>query len=194
MLLFVVFYSLAALHYPGGSWNVPAQTGFHLKDNYLCDLLDAQTISGLENTASVYAKIALGFLCLSLMVLWWYLPKLFFRKAKALVFMRWTGMLAMGTTLLLGPQNHDVVVRIAGVFGTISLMIALVSLYLDHFKGLFVLGVLCLVLFLANYYIYESEVLLKQLPVIQKITFTACILWFVFLDLALIKKFRGFKH
>ena len=193
MLIFILFYILAAVHYPGGSGNVPTQTGFHLKDNYLCDLLDAQTISGLENTASVYAKIALGFLCVSLILLWWFLPKLFFRKAKAMLFMRWSGMLAMAITLLLGIGNHDVVVRIAGVFGIMALIISLISLYLDHFKGLFVLGVFCLVLFLGNYYIYESEVFLKQLPIIQKITFTACILWFVLLDIALIKKFRRLK-
>ena len=107
--------------------------------------------------------------------------------------MRWAGILAMGTTMLLGSDNHDFIVRLAGVFGTIALLLALMALYLDGYKGLFVLGSLCLLLFLSNYFIYESELFLKQLPVIQKITFTACILWFVLLDLALIKKFRRLK-
>ena len=66
MILFVVFYIIAAWQYPGGSYAFPNKTGFNFKDNYLCDLLDAQTINGLENTARTYARMALAILCFSL--------------------------------------------------------------------------------------------------------------------------------
>ena len=191
MGLFILFYTVAALIYSGGSAAFPNQAHFQFQTNYLCDLLDTQTATGLKNPASLYARIALVFLSGGLLLLWWYLPKLFFRNSKALVFMRWSGMLAMGITLFLSSENHDVIVRIAGVFGTIALVLALMALYLDHFKSLFILGILCLVLFLGNYYIYESEKLLEHLPIIQKITFTACIVWFVSLDLVLVKKYRN---
>ncbi len=50
------------------------------------------------------------------------------------------------------------------------------------------LGVLCLLVFLTNYYIYETGFFIESLPVIQKITFVLFISWFICLDVALYRK------
>ncbi|WNH10313.1 hypothetical protein [Thalassobellus suaedae] len=188
MLVFVIFYVIAIMQYSGGSYVYPNQAGFNFKTNYLCDLLNVQTINGLQNTARTYARLALATLCFSLILLWIYLPKLFTVKSKAQKIMRTAGILAMTITLFLASDVHDIVLRIAGVFGTIALIIAIVELYIDRYTLLFVLGIICLILFLTNYYIYETELLLDTLPLIQKITFIFCIFWFMLLNRALYKK------
>lgn len=188
MIVFVVFYTIAAIQYPGGSYTYPNQTAFQFKNNYLCDLLNTQTISGLQNTARTYARLALAILCFSLIVLWAYLPKLFTVKSKAQKIMSTAGIIAMAITLFLASEVHDVILRIAGVFGTLALIIAIIELYIDRYILLFVLGIICLILFLTNYYIYETELLLNMLPLIQKITFIFCISWFMLLNRALYKK------
>ena len=157
-------------------------------DNYLCDLLDVQTINGLQNTARTYAHIALAILCFSLMLLWVLLPHLFTVKNKSQIIMSIAGILSMVITLFLASEVHDVIIRIAGVFGTLALILTVLQLYKDRYIMLFFLGIICLVLFLTNYYIYETELLLYTLPLIQKITFIFCISWFILLNRALIKK------
>lgn len=193
MILFVVFYIIAAWQYPGGSYAFPNKTGFNFKDNYLCDLLDAQTINGLQNTARTYARIALAILCFSLILLWVYLPKLFTVKNKGQIIMSVAGILSMVITLFLASEVHDIIIRIAGVFGTLALILAVFELYKDRYVILFFLGIICLVLFLTNYYIYETGLLLYTLPLIQKITFLFCISWFLLLNRALDKKLH-WKH
>lgn len=190
MLLFVVFYIIAAIYYPGGSWTSTTQTGFSFRNNYLCDLLDDHAINGAINSARVYARIALAFLCFSILVLWYYMPKLFTEKSKNQIVMSTTGMLSMVSTFFLASGVHDTIVRIAGVFGVIALLSSFVELYkVRHFK-LLALGILSLLLLTANYYIYETGRLLDVLPLIQKITFTSFITWFMLINIAIYKRLK----
>ena len=181
--LFVIFYIIAAIYYPGGSYVAPNRPGFSFKNNYLCDLLDNHAINGAFNSARIYARIALAILCLSLILLWYYLPKLFDRKNKAQTSMSIAGMLSMVITLFLASEVHDVIVRIAGVFGVTALLISFFELYKANYYKLLILGIICLFFFLTNYYIYETEILIDKLPVIQKITFLSCMSWFVLLSI-----------
>lgn len=188
MVVFIFLYVIAALHYPGGSYASLNQNGFDFRDNYLCDLLNAQAINGMQNTARNYARLALAILCISVMLIWYYLPKLFTVKSKSQIIMSSAGILSMVITLFLASEVHDVIIRIAGVFGTIALIIAIFELYKDSYFTLFFLGLFCLILFLTNYYIYETELFLDTLPLIQKITFIFCISWFMLLNKALYKR------
>ncbi|GAA4937096.1 hypothetical protein GCM10023314_06800 [Algibacter agarivorans] len=181
--LFVIFYIIAAIYYPGGSYAAPNRPGFSFKNNYLCDLLDNHAINGAFNSARIYARIALAILCLSLILLWYYLPKLFNRKNKAQTIMSIAGMLSMVITLFLASEVHDIIVRTAGVFGVTALLIAFIELYNANYYKLLIHGIICLFFFLTNYYIYETEILIDKLPVIQKITFLSCMSWFVLLSI-----------
>jgi len=190
MGLFVFLYILAAINYPGGSWNFTDQNGFSFRHNYLCDLLDHYAINGELNTARFFAQAALGALCISIILLWFFLPILFSTKSTNLIIMRWFGVLSLITTLSLASGTHDIIVRIAGVFGAIALIIFFVELYkIQHYK-LLMLGIFCLIIFCANYYIYEIGSYIKLLPVLQKITFICFILWFVLLDILLYRKLK----
>ncbi|SHJ13297.1 hypothetical protein [Algibacter luteus] len=188
--LFVLFYIIAALFYPEGSYASPNQSGFSLKNNYLCDLLDNRAINGVFNSARTYARIALGILCFSLILFWYQLSKLFDRKNRSQTIMSIAGMLSMLITLFLASGIHDFIIRIAGVFGVIALLISFIELYKANYYKLLLIGIICLLLFLTNYYIYETELLIDILPLIQKVTFLSFISWFILLSVHIYRKLR----
>jgi len=188
--LFVLFYIMAALNYPGGSWILPNQGGYSFWHNYLCDLLDVNAINGEINSARFYAIAALGFLCTGIFWLWFYLPRFFEVQSFNQKIMRLSGLLSLTIIFFLALGNHDKVVRIAGIFGVIAFITCVVELFKAQHKNLFLWGVLCLSVFLINYYIYETGSFIKSLPVIQKITFVLFISWFICLDVALYRKVR----
>lgn len=190
MVLFVVLYILAALNYPGGSWIVLDQEGFNFWNNYLCDLLDRNAINGELNTGRFFARAALGMLCVSLVLLWYYLPGLFANKSINLIIMWLAGLMALVITMSLKSGTHDITVRIAGFLGAIAFISCFIELYKAKYFKLLIFGIICLLIFLTNYYIYETGTFLRSLPVIQKITFGCYITWFVFMDLTLYKKLK----
>ena len=79
--IFILFYIVAAINYPGGSWAYPNQAKFSLRHNYLCDLLDNYSTNGTINSAKYYARFSLGFLCGSIILIWFYLPNLFEKQS-----------------------------------------------------------------------------------------------------------------
>ena len=194
MLLFLFFYFKAAFVYPGGSQFSPTAEGFSFLNNYLCDLLDGTTFSGAPNPSKGPARFALFVLCSCLTVLWYYLPKLFNRKGVYLSIIRVAGISAMIITLFLSSNSHDLVIYVAGLTGLLAMVTTIVALYREGYQELFALGVFCLAVFLLNFYIYESGILITVLPAIQKITFISFIGWFVLLDISLYRKMRIAKE
>jgi hypothetical protein len=191
IFVFVILYVLAAFRYPGGSYADPLHNGFSFWNNYLCDLLDTYTIGGQLNAARIYARLALLILCVSLIILWFHLPKLFPFKNNNQLLMRISGIAALVVILFLAAGNHDVVVRIAGVFGFIAFISAFIELYRAKFYFLLILGIFCLVIFFINYYIYETGIYIGMLPVIQKVTFVSFICWFLMLNIALYQRLKS---
>ena len=80
MAHFIALYVVAAFMYPGGSWKFQQSEGFNFWHNYLCDLLDEYAINGQLNSARYMARLALGFLCGGILLLWFYLPNLFEKR------------------------------------------------------------------------------------------------------------------
>ncbi len=185
MGLFVLLYVLAALKYPGGSWMMPQQNGFSFWNNYLCDLLDQNAINGELNTARYLARTSLTVLCFSLFLIWYYLPNLFKGEKFNISIMWFSGMAALITTAFLSSGTHDNTVRIAGFFAVIAFLTCFLELFKAGYLKLFVFGAVCLIIFLFNYYIYETGQFIRLLPIIQKITFVCFIIWFIVLDLLL---------
>lgn len=190
ILLFLVFYVLAAIKYPGGSWADPTNTGFSFLNNYLCDLLDDIAINGEFNHAKYFARISLAVLCSSILIIWTYLPKLSERNSVHLRITLFTGYMALITTFFLAAGTHDIIVRIAGIFGVIALVCCYMELFKLGYFNLLFYGVVCLMVFLINYYIYETEIFIKWLPIIQKITFLLFVGWFILLDITIYKKLK----
>ncbi|MFM1879095.1 MAG: hypothetical protein RLZZ241_1961 [Bacteroidota bacterium] len=183
MIAFVFFYVLAALNYPGGSGINPYFDGFSLRYNYLCDLLDTYSVGGALNSGRLWARMALVVLSLGLILLWIRLPELLWGKGWQGQFMRINGILALGITLFLASENHDLVLRLAGVFGILAVGFAIAGLWRSNHIKLAGFGIWCLLIFLINYLLYETGSLLTLLPVIQKITFLSFIFWFAWMNL-----------
>ncbi|MFD0863802.1 hypothetical protein ACFQ1M_16420 [Sungkyunkwania multivorans] len=191
MVIFVLLYFFAAMLYPGGSDAFPNKPGFSFIHNYLCDLLDVQAINGELNTSRALAIVALGILCTSLILLWFYLPVIFTTKSVNQKITLVTGVASLGMTVFLSSVNHDLILRIAGSFGVITLLSVLIELFKIRFFKLFGWGVFCLFIFLGNYYVYETGSLIRALPLIQKVTFLSFIGWFVVLNLVVYRKYRA---
>jgi len=190
MVCFVILYLIAALVYPGGSAAKPGQSGFSFWNNYLCDLLDEIAINGTLNTSRLYARLALAVLCASLMLLWFYLPKLFVKKTTNQYIMWFSGLLAFLVVFFMAGNSHDLIVRIAGVFGVIAFFSCSLELLRAGYHSLGVLGLICLLIFMINYYIYETGAYIDLLPTIQKVTFVTCFLWFFSLNSRLLNKIK----
>lgn len=193
-ILFLVFYLLAALNYPGGSYADSYQVGFSFFDNYLCDLLDNEAINGDLNTAKIYARIALGFLCLGILLFWFHIPELFNSKSINSQIMRISGMTAMLITAFLAAGNHDVITRLAGLFGGIAMILAFISLYKAGDKLFFYFGLICLLLIIFNYYSYETGYLRPYLAFIQKVTTVGGLFWFALLNFKLYRNIDQRKN
>ncbi|MDO1513934.1 hypothetical protein Q2T41_14835 [Maribacter confluentis] len=190
IILFIIFYVIAAKHYPGGSWLEPDINGFSFWHNYLCDLLDINAINGKQNEARLYAIVALCFLCTGILFIWSLLPKLFTTNNNIQKLMGGSGYLSLFSILFLVLGYHDIVVRIAGIFGLVAFVTCCIELYRTSYVKLFLLGVVCIIIFLCNYYIYETGITIHILPFVQKITFILFIVWFIALDLTLYQKIR----
>lgn len=188
MALFLVFYIVAALLYPGGSYKDPHSTVFSFTNNYLCDLLDTYAINGELNIASTMARIAFGILCFTMIYVWIQIPRLFANKHVNHYIIKILGVLSMVIAMFLAAGIHDTVVYIAGIFGLLALILTFIELYRHHFFFFLSLGICCFVLISINYIIYTTGYAIDALPTIQKITFIACISWFLMLMVATYKR------
>ncbi|SMP15869.1 hypothetical protein SAMN06265375_102139 [Muriicola jejuensis] len=191
VICFLILYVLAALSYPGGSATEPTFVGFDFWSNYLCDLLDEFAVNGELNSARFHARAALFALCSGLVLLWFYLPLLFVKRSK-LHYLVWsTGIVALLILFLMGTHNHDLIVRLSGLFGVTAILTCSMALLRDGFRLLGNLGITCFAVFLLNYFIYETGISITDLPVIQKVTFILCLTWFTGLNYALIRKLEN---
>jgi hypothetical protein len=190
MVIFIALYIKAAMVYPGGSAIYPDQIGFNFWNNYLCDLLDEYALNGELNVARTYARWALTVLCASLMILWFYLPNLFAKKNLNQHIMWFSGLISLSVVFFMATQNHDQIVRVAGVFGVIAFISCTLELFKANYIRMSALGIICLIIFLINYFIYETGMYINTLPSIQKVTFATCLLWFLFLTNSLYIKIK----
>jgi hypothetical protein len=173
----VLLYFLATLYYPGGSHPDHLSRGFSWTSNYWCNLVDYKAINGEINQARPMAMSAMIILCLSLGVFWNFFPLMYSVKAWVQSLTRFSGLAAMLTGMFLGTLNHDWVINVASVLGSIG---ALGLIYITrkfHWQWLYALGLVNIGLIIMNRVIYDTELLWKYLPIIQKLTFVSVLLW-----------------
>ena len=178
IVLFVILYVVAAALYPGGSQFDRQAEGFSWTNNYWCTLLDKQAINGQYNTARPYATTAMIVLCLSLQIFWFLIP-VYLETGKTLKWIiRVSGILAMTIGfLLITNLNHDTITNLASLFGLVATTGTFIGLYKAKWYGLFVFGMVNLLLVALNNYFYYTPGAIRYLPVVQKITFAAFLVW-----------------
>ena len=184
-IAFVVLYSLAAFLYPGGSEFDRKASGFSWLHNYWCNLLNEKSINGETNSAravAIAAFIVLGFTLLSFWSI--YSREMQFKKNVQML-IQGSGLLCFTSLFFLTSSLHDAVINISGFFGLAAMAGVYYSLYQNRWFRLFAFGVFNLLLIATNNYIYYTKDGFLFLPVIQKVTFLAVLLWICAVDIKL---------
>lgn len=188
-ILFAVLYFLAACFYPGGSQADANARGFSWVNNYWCNLLNEKAINGQPNSARPVALLAMIVLSVALSAFW----LLFAANSRIGKMLRYiigvSGVLSMVIGFFLfTATDHDMVTNLASAFGLVAVIGTLAGLYTMKCRGLFVYGLINLVLVAANNYVYYNKELLLYLPVVQKITFAAFLIWVSLISLHLYRQ------
>lgn len=179
---YVVLYLIAAEFYPGGSSVYPESIGFDWTNNYWCHLVGDNAINGQKNLAQPYAVSGMIILGISLGFFFKQFPIYFKVKSPWDTIVPISGVLGSFFSMLIMTGFHDLTAVVAAVFGSIAIIgifFGLKNSKMIHFVWT---GVFCVLLIALNGYIYFTENYIQWLPIIQKITFVAVLLWVVFLN------------
>jgi hypothetical protein len=177
-VIFVVLYIVATLFYPGGSQKDKNSIGFSWTNNYWCNLLNENAINGQRNAAKPMAMAGMLILCLALSFFWFHFPRYINIGKFAKLTIQISGILAMAIAFFLFTGiDHDLVTNLASMFGLIAIVGTFIGLYKTKWYWLFAFGLLNVLLVGLNNYVYYNQELIIYLPVIQKISFAAFLLW-----------------
>ena len=176
--LFVLLYVWVSFYYPGGSQADAQSTGFSWVNNYWCNLLNTTAINGQINSAQPIAMTAMVVLCISLAAFWYSFPMISLSKTLSVRITQFTGVAAMGTALLLNSSlDHDLITNLASLLGLMAVMGTLIGLRRLQWNVLFWFGTMNLLLVLLNNLLYYNAELIRYLPLVQKISFAAFLVW-----------------
>lgn len=180
-LAFLGLYFLAAIFYPGGSEADRRSIGFSLLHNYWCNLLNVVALNGELNRGRVFAVAAMFVLGFTLFVFWYLVTQILPFSRQGKLVLTGCGLGSALAVLLLPFGSHDITLNIAGLLGLSALVMTLFMLRRLKETGLAVFGWLNLILVLLNNVVYYTSALLRFLPMVQKVTFLAFILWIVYM-------------
>ncbi len=187
-ILFILLYFIATLLYPGGSQVDKNSIGFSWINNYWCNLLNENAINGRHNAAKPIAMMGMSILCLTLAFFWFLFPRHIKVGKNLQLVIQISGTLAVAIAFFLFTNiNHDLVTNLASIFGLIATVGILVGLYKTKWLGLFAFGLLNILLFVVNNYVYYIKGLIIYLPVIQKISFATFLIWICYIDINLFR-------
>lgn len=187
-LLFIVLYIIATSLYPGGSQVDKNSVGFSWINNYWCNLLNEIAINGQPNAAKPVAVTGMFILCVTLIFFWFLFAREINVSTQLKLVIQIPGTLAMTIAFFLFTNiNHDLVTNLASLFGLIATIGTYIGLYKAKWLGLFRFGLLNILLVVANNYVYYTKGLIIHLPVIQKISFAAFLIWICCIDIKLFR-------
>ena len=185
-VVFVLLYIIATCYYPGGSQVDQNAVGFSWINNYWCNLLNDTAINGQPNPSKPIAITGMLVLCLTLAYFWYLFPQKINLNNNWKWIIQFSGSLAMFIAFFLFTDiNHDLVTNLASLFGLIATVGTFVGLYQTKWMKLFVCGLFNILLVLLNNYVYYNKALIIYLPVIQKISFAAFLIWICCIDVQL---------
>ena len=179
---FMCFYLIAVNYYPGGSFVDESSVGFDWKYNYWCNLYYKNAINGEVNPSRGFAIIGMYILCASLLFFFYEFPLYFDLRKTWNKIIPFAGISSMICTVFIYTNYHDVLTTLAGLFGIIALIGILIGLKKRNMTNFIWTGILCIVLIIANAYIYFSQNSILILPILQKITFAALLIWIALIN------------
>jgi hypothetical protein len=177
VVLFIVFYGIAALLYPGGSYDDRHAPGFSLVHNYFCDLLHPVALNGVPNPGRGIGLVAMALIVPTLAFFWHSVVALFPNQRALRLTTRIAGSISAAATLLLLTPFHDSAVEIGGAFGLIAFFAVLAALPRAKHAFLFLGGVAAMVVSAACFFIWRTGVGLPALAGLQKLAFALFLFW-----------------
>ena len=188
-ILFLFFYYIATLNYPGGSQTDKHSKGFSWLHNYWCNLLNENSINGQPNAGRTYAMAGMLLLYLSLGWFWYFFALYMQLKKSYRIVMQVSGVSSMCIAFFIFTTLHDAIINAAALLALVALAFTFIGLCKMKWWKLFSFGILNLLLVMLNNWLYYGGGLF-YLPVVQKITFVLFLLWVCLVSFR-IYKFAG---
>ncbi len=160
---------------------------YHLDRHLLCDMMESISTGGYKNDARLIAVIGHTFLFIGMTIFFYILPSIFRRNNINTKIFQSLGMLSMFLFLFLSTGYHDEFVVVAGSLATISAIPLMIEYAKSSFSYHKFLAILCLLMSIVVFIIYQSKIGIDYLPVFQKVVFAMDSIW-VFLVCAEIGK------
>ena len=177
LFCFVGLYIYAASLYPGGSQVNIHSSGFDWLNNYWCNLMNEKGMNGEPNQARSISIIATVLLCASIGIFFYQFARFFAQKRIWKVSIKYGGLLSMSTAVFIFTPFHDLLTFISSIFGLFALIGIIVEIYNSQLRWYKLLGMSCIVLLIANNYIYYTTQGIEWLPLLQKVTFLLILIW-----------------
>lgn len=188
ILLFVLFFVLAAINYPGGSNFDPNSVGYKWNLNYWCELLGNYSKSGIPNTARPYGFVGMVSLAIGVTTFWYAVPKKIHTNQLLASINSISGILSMFFSAFIFTSMHDLVIYSAVFCGSISFVLIFFGIFKSGSRLHFLSGTICLGLILSNCFIYITNIGINHLPSLQKITFLLTLSWIVLISFHYLRK------
>jgi len=179
MVIYVIVFSIAALDYPGGSYNLPQYDGHSYFHNFLCDTMLPLTPGGELNLARPLAIMAHLILSAVMISFFYFLPEIFDRKNRNTKLMRVLGMLTMTVFIFMYTEYHDLIVVLTGILGSLALIPFFIELRKFTHRGLTFIAILCYLMSIVVFFIFVTKIGYYYLPMLQKITFVVDAFWVI---------------
>jgi hypothetical protein len=183
--IFIVLYIVAASFYPGGSQADVYSEGFSWQHNYWCNLLNETAINGEHNRGRYAAIAAMAVLIITLLSFWIISARLLQTSKVTRTVILFSGLLSMALLPFLSTSLHDAIINSSGFLGLVAMAGVYMGIYRSKWYGLFILGIINLLLVVLNNYIYHFGDTLYLLPMVQKITFLSFLTWVCLINLKL---------
>ena len=172
---------IATCLYPGGSQFDKNAPGFDWANNYLCNLFNEKAVNGAYNPSRYWAIGGMFFLCASIALFFVRFSSKIPRKKDANI-IQYSGASAMFCTFLVVTAYHDIMTIFASTFGLLTLFYVTVFTFKSNLTFLKYLSVVCMIILYLNNYIYYTQNGLSWLPILQKISLLALIIWLLGLE------------
>lgn len=179
IFVFSGLYIVASLFYNGGNNIDKSASGFDWANNYWCELISPIGKNGQANKAYPIALVGAVILFITLSAFWIGAPHAIISNQKISAVTSYLGLGSMVFAIsMLSGQYHDLLISIAGALGVTAIAILLFHLHSNNHRGLFYLGIFCVLLCGVNNYVYYTGRFITYLPIIQKISFVLFLSWF----------------
>ncbi|PSR13810.1 MAG: hypothetical protein DA408_17020 [Bacteroidetes bacterium] len=181
ILIATVLLGIAIRYYPGGSQKDPSSPGYDWTNNYLSNLFSPYAFNGMNNSARLWAIGGVFFMSASFAVFFIQFSTKIAPHSAARV-IKYGGVGATVFSFLTVTPWHDTMIIFASILGLVSFFYITVLIFKSRLHALKVFSFIGLLLAYGCNFIYYTRTNLEWLPVLQKVTLLASILWILALE------------